>query len=97
MPTRLPNWYTVVIFAENVKVMQVVSAREFRANQTKILSAARDGQSVMLTSRVGNFKIVPVTNEDTLTTRICRGLDEVKLMEEGKLPRKTVEEFLNEL
>lgn len=77
--------------------MQVVSAREFRANQTKILSAARDGQSVMLTSRVGNFKIVPVTNEDTLTTRICRGLDEVKLMEEGKLPRKTVEEFLNEL
>lgn len=77
--------------------MQVVSAREFRANQTKILSAARDGQSVMLTSRVGNFKIVPITDEDTLTSRICRGLDQVKMIREGKAKGYTVDELLNEL
>lgn len=46
--------------------MQVVSAREFRANQSKILTAARDGQSVMLTSRVGNFKIVLIDYDDVL-------------------------------
>lgn len=77
--------------------MQVITAREFRANQTKILSAARDGQSVLLTSRVGNFKIVPISEEDSLTDRICRGLDQVKLIREGKAKGYTVDELLNEL
>ncbi len=49
--------------------MQVVTAREFRANQTKILSAVRDGESVMLTSRVGNFKIVPISSHDEILRR----------------------------
>lgn len=77
--------------------MQVVSAREFRSNQGRFLTAAREGQSVLLTSRYGNFKIVPVTEEDSLTDRICRGLEHVKLMETGKMPCKTIEEFLDEL
>lgn len=59
--------------------MQIVSAREFRANQTKILSAAKNGQSVMLTSRVGNFKIVPITNDDEIVERdIKASLKEVR-------------------
>ena len=57
--------------------MQVVSAREFRANQGKFLTAAKSGQSVLLTSRYGTFKITPVTEEDSLTENICRGLEEV--------------------
>lgn len=77
--------------------MRVVSAREFRANQTRILSAARDGQSVMLTSRVGNFKIVPISEEDSLTDRICQGLEQVKLIREGKAKGYTVDDLLNEL
>lgn len=77
--------------------MQVVSAREFRANQGRYLVKANEGQSVLLTSRYGSFKIVPVTEEDTLTTRICKGLQQVKLMREGKLPRKTIEDLLDEL
>lgn len=77
--------------------MQVVTAREFRANQGKFLNAAKRGQSVLLTSRYGNFKITPVTEEDTLTTRICKGLREVKLMEEGKMPSKSARSFLDEL
>lgn len=35
--------------------------------------------------------------EDDLTTRICNGLREVKLIREGRLPRRTVEDMLNEL
>jgi prevent-host-death family protein len=66
--------------------MQIVTAREFRANQSKILTAARDGQSVMLTSRVGNFKIVPITNEDAIVERHLRtALEEVKAHKEGKI------------
>ena len=66
--------------------MQVVSAREFRANQTKILTAARKGQTVMLTSRVGNFKIVPITDDDTIIERDLRAsMQEVKAHMEGKV------------
>ena len=66
--------------------MQVVSARDFRANQTKILTAARKGQTVMLTSRVGNFKIVPITDDDTIIERDLRAsMVEVKAHIEGKV------------
>ena len=77
--------------------MQVVSAREFRSNQGKFLNAAINGQSVLLTSRYGNFKIIPVSEEDSLTTRICKGLEQVKLMREGKIKDYSVEDALNEL
>jgi prevent-host-death family protein len=66
--------------------MQVVTAREFRANQSKILTAARDGQSVMLTSRVGNFKIVPIDSEDVIIERHLKtALEEVKAHKEGRI------------
>lgn len=66
--------------------MQVVSARDFRANQTKILTAARKGQTVMLTSRVGNFKIVPITDDDTIIEMDLRAsMKEVKAHMEGKI------------
>lgn len=77
--------------------MQIISTREFRTNQGKYLNAARDGQSVLLTSRYGNFKIVPVTEEDTLTSNIIEGLREVKLIREGKQIKKTAKDFLDEL
>ncbi len=77
--------------------MQVVSAREFRANQGKFLNAAKRGQSVLLTSRYGNFKITPITEEDTLTERICKGLKEVKEIIDGKAKGYSVEDLLNEL
>ena len=66
--------------------MQVISAREFRANQSRILTAARDGQSVILTSRVGNFKIVPIDSEDVIIERHLKSaLDEVKAHKEGRI------------
>ena len=76
--------------------MQIISAGEFHANQDKLLSAAMSGQSVLLTSRYGNFKIVPVV-EDSLTTRICRGLEQVKMIQEGTLPRRTIQDMLNDI
>lgn len=75
--------------------MEIVSARDFRANQSAILSKALNGESILLTSRLGTFKITPVTEEDTLTTRICKGLEQVKKIQEGELPRKSVQDFIN--
>lgn len=77
--------------------MQVVSAREFRANQGKFLNAAINGQSVLLKSRFGVFKISPVAEEDMLTTRICHGLNEEKLIREGKAKGYSVDNLLDEL
>jgi len=77
--------------------MEIVSARNFRVNQTALLNKALNGETVLLTSRVGTFRIVPVTEEDTLTTRICRGLSDVKLIREGKLKGYSVDELLDEL
>ena len=77
--------------------MHIVSAREFRANQSAVLKKVLAGESVLLNSRIGTFKILPVTEEDTLTTRICKGLDEVKRIRESKLKGYSVDELLNEL
>jgi antitoxin (DNA-binding transcriptional repressor) of toxin-antitoxin stability system len=77
--------------------MQVISAREFRSNQTAVLSRALNGESILLTSRVGKFKIVPVKEDDTLTDRICEGLREVKMIESGELEGLSLDELLNEI
>ncbi len=77
--------------------MEIVSAKDFRANQMNILTKALRGESIFLSSRIGMFKISPVTEKDTLTNRICEGLKEIQLMESGKLPAKSARTFLNEL
>lgn len=77
--------------------MQIVSAKEFRSNQGKFLIAAKNGHSVLLTSRYGKFKITPITEEDSLTSRIGEGLREIKLIESDKLPAKSAKAFLDEL
>ena len=87
----------ICYLCKNIKIMQVVSAREFRSNQGKYLNAAMNGQSVMLTSRYGNFKITPITDEDSITSRICEGLKEVKMIEDGELPRRTIQDLIDEL
>ena len=83
--------------------MYVVSAREFRMNQGKFLNAAMGGHTVLLKSRYGSFKITPVTEDDTLmnksdlTERVCAALREVKMIEDGVLKPKTLDELIDEL
>lgn len=50
-------------------IMTVVSIRDFRANQSKYLGLAARGESVILTSRTGSFKIVPITDDDSLVSK----------------------------
>lgn len=46
--------------------MEIVSATKFRTNQGKFLMAARNGETILLTSRYGNFKITPLSATDEL-------------------------------
>ncbi|MDE5887830.1 MAG: prevent-host-death protein [Muribaculaceae bacterium] len=77
--------------------MEIISTREFRANQTAVLTKVKNGDSIILKSRVGSFKILPVTEEDTLTERICKGLREAKMIVDGKIEGISLEEALHEL
>ena len=61
--------------------MQVIPLSKFRTNQTATLLRAIQGESVFLTSRIGDFKLVPVSVEEKIATRIREGLNEVKRIE----------------
>lgn len=72
---------------EKNKVMTVISIRDFRANQSKYLDLAAGGESVILTSRAGSFKIVPITEDDSLVSKkeFFARVDEArKSISEGK-------------
>lgn len=96
-----------IIFAaefQKQERMEVVSTREFRANQKKYFGMASKGEDVILKSRNwGSFRLIPisqndiVTNKPDLTERICQAIREVKLMREGKIKELSMDELLDEL
>ena len=84
--------------------MIVISTRDFRANQTKFLDMARNGEDVILKSRSsGSFKLTPIEAEDTvvskrdLTEELRLALQQVKDHMEGKIKLKTLDEVIDEL
>lgn len=75
--------------------MRVITAREFRSNQTKILSAARAGQTVMLTSRVGYFKIIPVSDDDEIVAKSLKAAqNEVLAHLKGEISLKSAKDVI---
>ncbi|MCS2419918.1 prevent-host-death protein [Bacteroides fragilis] len=74
--------------------MQVIPLSKFRTNQTATLLRAIQGESVFLTSRIGDFKLVPVSVEEKIATRIREGLNEVKRIEAGEQPARSANAFL---
>ena len=46
---------------------------------------------------VSDTKATAKDSEEDLTSRICNSLRQVKMIQEGQLPRRTVEDMLNEL
>ena len=77
--------------------MSVVSTRQFRENQRQYLSRAIKGEDIILKSRTeGSFKIVPITDDDTLMSKaqleaiIEQGLQDIK---NGKGKAYTLEEL----
>lgn len=83
--------------------MLVLTGREFRANQSKYFGAANKGEDVIVKSRSGNFRIVPVKADDIviskvdLSERLYQSLKEVKEALQGKVKLKKWEDFLDEM
>lgn len=83
--------------------MMIVSTRDFRTNQTKYLNLAKNGEDVVLRSRTGNFRISPITKEDSISNKtnfrseLRKALQEVLESRKGKVKLQTAEELLNEL
>ncbi len=84
-------------------VMMVVSTRDFRTNQTKYLNMAKAGESVVLRSRSGSFKISPISADEDLSSQtefkaqLRHALQEVMDARQGKLQLQSAEDLLNEL
>ena len=84
--------------------MLVVSTRDFRTNQTKYLNKANAGEHVILKSREGSFRLVPVTPSDSVSENTqniaedLRGaLRELKEVIAGKKQLNTLDKLINEL
>lgn len=84
--------------------MTIVSARDFRANQGKYFSMVNSGEHVILKSREGNFRLVPVSSFDFISdetqkiTADLRGaLRELKEVIAGKKKLNTLDSLIDEL
>lgn len=69
-------WKKLIIFVcqfgthQKTNDMLVISTREFRDKQGKYLSLAKKGEDVVVKSREnGSFKLVPITEDDTLMSK----------------------------
>ena len=84
--------------------MTIVSARDFRANQGKYFSMVNSGEHVILKSREGNFRLVPVSSSDSISdetqkiTADLRGaLRELKEAIAEKKKLNTLDSLIDEL
>lgn len=86
----------------NESIMTIVSTTDFRANQTKYLGMVDSGEAVILKSRRGSYRLMPVEEEEPkrdVTAEICRGMKHWKeYLETGKSDYfRPAKELLNEL
>jgi len=83
--------------------MVVVTGRDFRANTAKYVDVAFRGEDVVVKSRVGSFRVVPIREDDIvinkrdLATELRGALMEVKESIVGTRKLNTLDNLINEL
>jgi len=86
--------------------MTIVSTRDFRANQTKFVDMALRGEHVVLKSRRGSVRLMPVEDEEKaeepkrdVTAEICQAMKDWKeYLETGKSDKfRPASELIDEL
>ena len=83
--------------------MLVVTGRDFKANTAKYVDVAYRGEDVVVKSRSGNFRVVPIYDDDTsmdkrdMSFELRGALTEVKESLDGKRKLNTLDNLLNEL
>lgn len=83
----------------------IITAKDFRASQSRYIGAAYQGEAVLVKARAGDFLITPIKKKNT--KKKAKGKDFAgdfrqaltQLMEtmEGKRKPKPVEELIDEL
>lgn len=76
--------------------MTVITARDFRANQTKYIGMAFNGEDVVLSTRAGRVKLTPQYDDNVITPELQAKIDQArKEWREGKaVSCKTPEESI---
>ena len=81
----------------------IVTGRDFRANKSKYIGMARSGEDVILRSRAGSVRLIPVETGVTkavgrdLTAELRSALSDVKESMQGKKKLLSWEELLDEM
>lgn len=87
------------------KIMAVLNftSREFRSKQAHVFDLADQGEKIVIRrSKKQSYTLVPLEDEDitftqNLEERIGMALQEVKMMQEGKIKELSMNELLDEL
>ena len=83
--------------------MLVVTGRDFKANTGRYVDVAFRGEDVVVKSRVGSFRIVPIKEDDIvvnkrdLAAELRSALIEAKESMKGKRTLNTLDHLINEL
>ena len=89
--------------------MEVLSVSDYRNNLAASFDRADEGERVLIRRKNSLYALVSVGREDlSLSQRqqrqgdefaesLRRSWEQVKMMEEGKLPRRTIQDMLDEL
>ncbi len=81
----------------------IVTSREFRANQSRYIGFAHNGEDVILKSRAGSVRLIPVDTSETktvsrnLAVELQSALTDIKESMQGKKKLLSWEELLDEL
>ena len=97
------NMYLCIKIINTDSIMVIVTGRDFRANTAKYVDVALRGEDVVVKSRAGSFRIVPITEDDVvvnkrdLAAELRGALVEAKDSIEGKRKLNTLDHLINEL
>ena len=97
------NMYLCIKIINTDSIMVIVTGRDFRANTAKYVDVALRGEDVVVKSRAGSFRIVPITEDDVvvnkrdLAAELRGALIEAKDSIEGKRKLNTLDHLINEL
>jgi len=97
------NMYLCTKIINTDSIMVIVTGRDFRANTAKYVDVALRGEDVVVKSRAGSFRIVPITEDDVvvnkrdLAAELRGALIEAKDSIEGKRKLNTLDHLINEL
>lgn len=89
--------------------MEVLSVRDYRSNLAAYFDRAAEGERILIRRKNTLYALLSIGSEDLslspvqqrqvdeLTESIRHSWEQVKMIEKGKLPRRTIQDMLDEI